>query len=51
MFPGEGNTAVLSLNKLMEEDISFGSNSYRGDIYDAALRPELFDEDTDEEQE
>jgi hypothetical protein len=51
MFPGEGNTAVLSVNKLMEEDISFGSNSFRGDLYDEVLRPELFDEDTDEEQE
>jgi len=51
MFPGEGHTAVLSLNKLMEEDISFGSNSFRGDMYDEALRPELFSEDTDEEQE
>jgi len=51
MFPGEGHTAVLSLNKLMEEDISFGSNSFRGDLYDAALRPELFDEDTGEEVE
>lgn len=51
MFPGEGHTAVLSVNKLMEEDISFGSNSFRGDMYDAALRPELFDEDTDKEQE
>ena len=50
MFPGEGNTAVLSLNKLMNEDISFGSNSYRGDLYES-LRPELFDEDTGEEEE
>ena len=51
MFPGEGYTAVLSVNKLMEEDISFGSNSFRGDLYDAVLRPELFDEDTGEEVE
>lgn len=49
MFPTEGHTAVLSVNKIMEEDISFGSNSYRGDIYEEALRPELFGEDTDEE--
>jgi hypothetical protein len=51
MFPGEGHTAVLSLNKLMDVDISFGSISFRGDMYDEALRPELFNEDTDEEQE
>ena len=50
MFPKEGNTAVLSLNKLMDEDISFGSNSYRGDLYES-LRAELFDEDTGEEEE
>lgn len=50
MFPTEGHTAVLSVNKLMDEDISFGSNSYRGDLYEQALRPELFDEDTDEEK-
>ena len=44
MFEAEGHTAVLSLNKLMEEDISFGSNSYRGDLYEEALRSELWDE-------
>jgi hypothetical protein len=45
MFEAEGHTAVLSLNKLMEEDISFGSNSYRGDLYEAALRSELWDDE------
>jgi hypothetical protein len=50
MFPGEGSTAVLSLNKLMNEDISFGSNSYRGDLYES-LRPEITEEDTGEEEE
>lgn len=44
MFEAEGHTAVLSLNKLMEEDISFGSNSYRGDIYEEVLRSELWEE-------
>jgi hypothetical protein len=42
MFEAEGHTAVLSLNKLMEEDISFGSNSWRGDQYEHALRPEMW---------
>lgn len=45
MFPGEGHTAVLSLDKLLTEDIKFGSNSYRGDKYDEALRGEFFDEE------
>jgi hypothetical protein len=44
MFEAEGHTAVLSLNKLMEEDITFGSNSYRGDLYEQALRSELWEE-------
>ena len=43
MFEAEGHTAVLSLDKLIEEDISFGSNSWRGDQYEEALRPELWD--------
>jgi hypothetical protein len=45
MFEAEGHTAVLSLNKLMEEDISFGSNSYRGDLYEEALRDELWSDE------
>jgi len=44
MFEAEGHTAVLSLNKLMDEDISFGSNSWRGDLYEEALRQEMFDD-------
>jgi hypothetical protein len=43
MFEAEGHTAVLSLDKLMEEDISFGTNSWRGDQYEEVLRPELWD--------
>jgi tRNA/tmRNA/rRNA uracil-C5-methylase (TrmA/RlmC/RlmD family) len=47
MFEAEGHTAVLSLDKLIQnEDISFGSNSWRGDQYEAALRPLMWsDED------
>jgi hypothetical protein len=46
MFEAEGHTAVLSLDKLIEsEDISFGSNSYRGDRYEEVLRDELFSEE------
>ena len=48
MFEAEGHTAVLSLNKLMEEDISFGSNSWRGDQYEFALRPEMWPDSDDE---
>jgi hypothetical protein len=47
MFQAEGHTAVLSLNKLMEEDISFGTNSWRGDQYESTLRPEMWPDEED----
>lgn len=49
MFEAEGHTAVLSLDKLINEDIEFGSNSWRGDQYEAVLRPELWDTEPDED--
>jgi hypothetical protein len=46
MFEEQYYTAVLSLDKLIEnEDIGFGSNSYRGDQYDDALWDELFSDE------
>jgi hypothetical protein len=47
MFKEQYATAVLSLDRIInDEDIAFGSNSYRGDQYDDALRGELWpDED------
>jgi hypothetical protein len=46
MFADKYYTAVLSLDKLVQsEDISFGSNSYRGDMFDDALRAELFSDE------
>ena len=42
MFENEYHTAVLSLDKLQAGDINFGSNSYRGDVYESALRKKLF---------
>ena len=42
MFEEQYYTAVLSLDKLINEDIKFGSNSHRGDKYDDALRGELY---------
>ena len=46
MFEQEGYTAVLSVDKLHEdEDISV-SNSWRGDQYEAALRPEMWNDGT-----
>lgn len=47
MFKEQGHTAVLSLDSLIQnEDISFGSNSWRGDHYEGELREELWsDED------
>lgn len=45
MFEQEGHTAVLSLDKLIQrDDITFGSNSYRGDVYEQELRTELWEE-------
>lgn len=47
MFEEEGYTAVLSVDKLHEdEDISFGSNSWRGDEYEIALRSEMWGENS-----
>lgn len=44
MFEEEGYTAVLSVDKLHEdEDISFGTNSWRGDEYETALRSEMWE--------
>ena len=46
MFEQEGHTAVLSLDQLIQnEDIAFGSNSYRGDRYEAVLRPLMWSQD------
>jgi len=46
MFEAEGHTAVLSLDRLLEsEDISFGSNSFRGDRYEEVLREELWSDE------
>lgn len=48
MFPEQYYTAVLSLDKLINhEDIAFGSNSFRGDRYDDALRQELYSDSSD----
>jgi hypothetical protein len=45
MFEEEGHTAVLSLDKLIQnEDISFGSNSWRGDQYEHHLRPLMWED-------
>ena len=48
MFPEQYCTAVLSLDKLIQsEDIAFGTNSYRGDKYDDALRQDLYSDSED----
>jgi len=50
MFEERYHTAVLSLDKLIQnEDIEFGSNSYRGDQFDDELRGELWDSEGEEE--
>jgi hypothetical protein len=38
VFDEPWHTAVLDINKLAERDIAFGSNSWRGDQYEPALR-------------
>jgi hypothetical protein len=44
MFEQSGHTAVLSLDKLIQnEDIGFGSNSWRGDQYEHELRQRMWD--------
>ena len=44
MFEAEGHTAVLSLDQLIQnENITFGSNSFRGDRYEDVLRHLMWD--------
>ena len=38
VFGKEGHVAVLHRGKLAEGDVAFGSNSWRGDEYEAELR-------------
>jgi hypothetical protein len=43
MFDEQYSTAVVSLDKLLhQQTIAFGDNSYRGDMFDDALRGKLF---------
>jgi hypothetical protein len=48
MFEEKNATAVFSLDKLIAEvDIKSISNSWRGDIYDEALRKELWPKESE----
>jgi hypothetical protein len=38
VFDAPCHTAVLDINKLVECDVQFGSNSWRGDVYEPHLR-------------
>jgi hypothetical protein len=38
VFDAEYHVAVFNLDKLAQGDIAFGSNSWRGDRYEPALR-------------
>jgi hypothetical protein len=38
LFPEQGHCAVLDVAKLAAGDIAFGSNSFRGDNFEAGLR-------------
>ena len=44
MFEEEGYTAVLSVDKLHEDEDISGTNAWRGDEYEAALRSEMWEE-------
>lgn len=43
VFPEESSVAVFDLDKLAAGDIKFGSNSWRGDYYEAPLRQAIAD--------
>jgi hypothetical protein len=41
LFEARHHCAVLDVAKLTASDIAFGSNSYRGDVFEEALRHHL----------
>jgi hypothetical protein len=47
-FPGEGNTAVLDIGMLAEGNVTFGENSWRGDVYADAYRKEIVGDNFEE---
>jgi hypothetical protein len=49
VFDQKWHTAVLDIGKLGNRDIRFGSNSWRGDQYEPALRKAIADHQTREE--
>jgi hypothetical protein len=38
LFEAEAHCAVLDVTKLAKGDVAFGSNSWRGDVYEPELR-------------
>jgi hypothetical protein len=48
VFDQEAHCAVLDVMKLANGDIAFGSNSWRGDDYESALRAAIRQEQPDE---
>jgi hypothetical protein len=48
VFDQEAHCAVLDITKLANGDIAFGSNSFRGDDYEPALRDAIRQEQPDE---
>lgn len=42
MFPEKCHTAAFNIDLLAKGDIEFGSNSYRGDYFESALRNQLY---------
>jgi hypothetical protein len=48
VFDHEAHCAVLDITKLANGDIAFGSNSFRGDTYEPALRAAIRQQQPDE---
>jgi hypothetical protein len=38
LFDGEGQCAVLSVDRLAVDGVAFGRNSWRGDVFESELR-------------
>jgi hypothetical protein len=51
VFDAPCHTAVLDINKLVECDVEFGSNSWRGDAYEPLLRRAMAQRQADSDAE
>lgn len=49
MFDDEDSTAVLSLDALLDEELSYSSHLSRGDVYDDSLREIIWSNSSDDD--